>query len=172
MSRSTGQKSQRQYLGVIRFIGELYKVQMLTERIMHESIKRLLGEVERRQQKNIESVYQLLEIIGSDLDTRLAHYHMEVYLARIRELANTSTVASRRIKLMSSNLLELRERKWVIQKRESDKSTNPDTRRAPPKAGDLSKFKELSNMNGPMTFGPASLQEIRRKGFPFPDQIP
>jgi hypothetical protein len=33
-------------LGLIKFIGELFKLQMLTERIMHECAKKLLGNVD------------------------------------------------------------------------------------------------------------------------------
>ena len=35
-------KLRRRSLGNIRFIGELYKLQMLTARIMHECVKKLL----------------------------------------------------------------------------------------------------------------------------------
>jgi translation initiation factor 4G len=35
------QKAKRQGLGLVKFIGELFKLQMLTERIMHECVKKL-----------------------------------------------------------------------------------------------------------------------------------
>ena len=35
-------KARRRSLGNIRFIGELYKLEMLTARIMHECVKKLL----------------------------------------------------------------------------------------------------------------------------------
>jgi len=35
------QKAKRRGLGLIKFIGELFKLQMLTERIMHECVKKL-----------------------------------------------------------------------------------------------------------------------------------
>ncbi|KAI5984504.1 armadillo-type protein, partial [Pisolithus albus] len=37
------QKAKCQSLGLIKFTGELFKLRMLTERIMHECLKRLLG---------------------------------------------------------------------------------------------------------------------------------
>ncbi|KAF9450126.1 hypothetical protein P691DRAFT_758488, partial [Macrolepiota fuliginosa MF-IS2] len=39
------QKAKRQGPGLIKFIGELFKLQMLTERTMHERAKKFLGNV-------------------------------------------------------------------------------------------------------------------------------
>ena len=50
---------------MIRFIGELFKLQMSTERVMHECIKKLLGNVENPEEE-IESFCKLLTIGGSD----------------------------------------------------------------------------------------------------------
>ena len=49
------QKAKRQGLGLIKFIGELFKLQMLTERIMHECVKKLLGNVDNPEEEEIES---------------------------------------------------------------------------------------------------------------------
>jgi translation initiation factor 4G len=63
------QKAKRQGLGLIKFIGELFKLQILTERIMHECIKKLLGNVENPEEE-IES-YSRLSAKAST-QTRLA----------------------------------------------------------------------------------------------------
>ncbi len=59
------QKAKRQGLGLIKFIGELFKLQMLTERIMHECVKKLLGNVENPEEEEIESLCKLLTTVGA-----------------------------------------------------------------------------------------------------------
>ncbi|KAE8679485.1 Eukaryotic translation initiation factor 4G, putative isoform 2 [Hibiscus syriacus] len=53
-------KARRRMLGNIRLIGELYKKKMLTERIMHECIKKLLGEYENPDEEDVEALCKLM----------------------------------------------------------------------------------------------------------------
>lgn len=89
------QKAKRQGLGLVKFIGELFKLQMLTERIMHECIKKLLSNVDNPEEEEIESLCKLLTTVGEDLDTSKARGHMDVYFTRMKELAKSSNVSSR-----------------------------------------------------------------------------
>jgi translation initiation factor 4G len=89
------QKAKRQGLGLIKFIGELFKLQMLTERIMHECVKKLLGNVANPEEEEIESLCKLLSTVGSLLDTAKAHAHMDVYFSRMKELVKSPNVNSR-----------------------------------------------------------------------------
>ncbi|KAG6329148.1 hypothetical protein ID866_9941 [Astraeus odoratus] len=50
------QKAKRQGLGLIKFIGELFKLQMLTECIMYECVEKFLGSVQNPEEEDIESV--------------------------------------------------------------------------------------------------------------------
>ncbi|KAL5483163.1 hypothetical protein ACEPAI_8392 [Sanghuangporus weigelae] len=106
-------KARRQGLGLIKFIGELYKLQMLTERIMHGCIKKLLNNEDNRKEEEIESLCKLLSTVGQALDTSKARGHMDVYFTRMKELARSSNVSSRRMQLMLQDVIELRERKWI-----------------------------------------------------------
>ncbi|KAF5355138.1 hypothetical protein D9756_005480 [Leucocoprinus leucothites] len=106
------QKAKRQGLGLIKFIGELFKLQMLTERIMHECVKKLLGNVNNPEEEEIESLCKLLTTVGSILDTQKAHAHMDVYFQRMKELTKSPNVSSR-MQFMLQDVIELRERKWV-----------------------------------------------------------
>ncbi|KAG0708593.1 hypothetical protein DFH29DRAFT_987076 [Suillus ampliporus] len=106
------QKAKRQGLGLIKFIGELFKLQMLTERIMHECVKKLLGNVENPEEEEIESLCQLLKTAGQLLDTPKARAHMDVYFTRMKELGKSLNVSSR-MQFMLQDVIELRERKWV-----------------------------------------------------------
>ncbi|KAI6029329.1 hypothetical protein BKA83DRAFT_4217320 [Pisolithus microcarpus] len=105
------QKAKRQGLGLIKFIGELFKLQMLTERIMHECVKKLLGNVENPEEEEIESLCQLLRTVGQLLDVPKARAHMDVYFQRMRELCKSQNV-SPRMQFMLQDVIELRDRKW------------------------------------------------------------
>ncbi|OJT05720.1 Eukaryotic translation initiation factor 4 gamma, partial [Trametes pubescens] len=106
------QKAKRQGLGLIKFIGELFKLQMLTERIMHECVKKLLGNVENPVEEEIESLCKLLTTVGQILDTPKARAHMDVYFSRMKELCKSPNVNSR-MQFMLQDVIELRERKWI-----------------------------------------------------------
>ena len=84
--------AKRRGLGLIRFIGELFKVQMLTERIMHECIKKLPGNVENPKEEEIESLCKLLTTVGSLLDTRKARAHLDVYFSPMRGLTKNKNI--------------------------------------------------------------------------------
>ena len=49
-----------------RFIGELFKLKMLTEKIMHECLKKLLKSDD--DEDSLECLCQLLTTIGMDID--------------------------------------------------------------------------------------------------------
>jgi hypothetical protein len=90
-----GSKAKRQGLGLMKFIGELFKLQMLTERVMHECVKKLLGNVEYPEEEEIESLCQLLETIGQLLDTPKTRAHMDVYFTHMKELSKNINVSYR-----------------------------------------------------------------------------
>ena len=90
-------KAKRRGLGLVRFIGELFKMQMLTERIMHECIKKLLANVENPEEEEIKSLRELLFTVGSLLDTPKARAHLDVYFSRMRELTKNKNVNARTV---------------------------------------------------------------------------
>ncbi|KAG8949387.1 hypothetical protein FRC04_008622 [Tulasnella sp. 424] len=104
-------KAKRQGLGLVRFIGELFKLQMLTERIMHECIKKLLSKIDNPEEEEIESLCKLLTTVGQALDTPKAKGHMDIYFGRMQMLADNPNVASR-IRYMLLDVIELRGRSW------------------------------------------------------------
>jgi len=89
------QKAKRQGLGLIKFIGELFKLQMLTERIMHECVKKLLGNVDNPEEEEIESLCKLLTTVGGILDNQKARAHLDVYFSRMKELTKSPNVTPR-----------------------------------------------------------------------------
>lgn len=89
------QKAKRQGLGLVCLIGELFKLQMLTEKIMHGCIKKFLKDVDNPEEADIESLCTLLKIIGKSLDKEKAIFHMNVYFDRIGEISNKENIPFR-----------------------------------------------------------------------------
>lgn len=58
-------KARRRSIGNIKFIGELFKLKMLTEAIMHDCVVKLL---KHHDEESLECLCRLLTTIGKDLD--------------------------------------------------------------------------------------------------------
>ncbi|KAG9100203.1 hypothetical protein FRC06_004447 [Ceratobasidium sp. 370] len=115
-------KAKRQGLGLVRFIGELFKLQMLTERIMHECIKKLLSNVVNPEEEEIESLCKLLTTVGQSLDNAKARNHMDIYFERMQEMARGSNINSR-MQFMLQDVIELRLRHWQTRSAVAQPST-------------------------------------------------
>jgi translation initiation factor 4G len=63
------EKSRRRSLGNIRFIGELFKLKILVEAIMHDCIFKLL---KNGDEESLECMCGLLRTIGKDLENEKA----------------------------------------------------------------------------------------------------
>eukprot|EP01111_Echinosteliopsis_oligospora_P011802 TRINITY_DN3973_c0_g1_i1.p1 TRINITY_DN3973_c0_g1~~TRINITY_DN3973_c0_g1_i1.p1 ORF type:complete len:1353 (-),score=469.42 TRINITY_DN3973_c0_g1_i1:142-4200(-) len=106
-------KARKRYLGNIKFIGELYKCDMLTEKIMHECIVKLLGEIKHPSDEDLEALCKLLSTIGKKLDQNSrAKSHMDTYFSRINTVTNHPSI-SPRIKFALEEVMELRKNSWV-----------------------------------------------------------
>ncbi|KAG1760093.1 armadillo-type protein [Suillus occidentalis] len=106
------QNLKRLGLGLTMFLGELFKRQMITECIIHECVRKLLCNVEHSEQEELESLCQLLQMVGQLLDTRKARAQMNVYFMRMKELSKGLDV-SFRMQFMLQDVVELRDRKWI-----------------------------------------------------------
>lgn len=104
-------KARRRMLGNIRFIGELYKKSMLTERIMHECIKKLLGEYQNPDEEDVEALCKLMSTIGRIIDHHKAKEHIDAYFRRMESLSNNSKLSAR-IRFMLKDVIELRRNDW------------------------------------------------------------
>ncbi|KAI6106531.1 armadillo-type protein [Pisolithus croceorrhizus] len=105
------QKAKRQCLGLTKFICELFRRQMLTERIVHECVKKLLGNVEVPEEQEIKSLCQLLKTVGQLLDVPKARACMDLYFQGMRNLCESPNVCPR-MRFMLLDVIELRDQKW------------------------------------------------------------
>ncbi|KAF8669229.1 hypothetical protein HU200_051560 [Digitaria exilis] len=104
-------RARRRMLGNIRLIGELYKKRMLTERIMHECIKKLFGDYDNPDEENIEALCKLMSTIGEMIDHVKAKGHMDVYFDIMQKMS-TSQKLSSRVRFMLRDSIDLRKNKW------------------------------------------------------------
>ena len=96
--------AKRRGLGLVRFIGELYKLGMLTERIMHQCVHKLVDYEGMPDEAEVESLTSLLKTIGQNLDSNERGIAMmDAYFTRIATMVNTEGLPSRlRFMLMVS----------------------------------------------------------------------
>lgn len=105
--------AKRRGLGLVKFIGELYKLGMLTERIMHECIKKLLELDESGpDESEIESLVSLLNTVGLNLEqSERGPTLMNVYFDRIAAIMNHPDLPSR-LKFKLMDVIDLRKHGW------------------------------------------------------------
>lgn len=104
--------AKRRGLGLVRFIGELYKLGMLTERIMHECVKKLVDYEGMPDEAEVESLTNLLKTIGQSLDsTEKGPRVMDVYFMKINEMIVLEGLPSR-LRFMLMDIVDLRKKNW------------------------------------------------------------
>uniref|UniRef100_A0A673HH11 Eukaryotic translation initiation factor 4 gamma 1-like n=1 Tax=Sinocyclocheilus rhinocerous TaxID=307959 RepID=A0A673HH11_9TELE len=102
-------KARRRSLGNIKFIGELFKLKMLTETIMHDCIVKLL---KNHDEESLECLCRLLSTIGKDLDFEKAKPRMDQYFNQMEKIIKERKTSSR-IRFMLQDVLDLRRNNWV-----------------------------------------------------------
>ncbi|KAJ3473863.1 hypothetical protein NLG97_g10095 [Lecanicillium saksenae] len=104
--------AKRRGLGLVQFIGELYKLGMLTERIMHECVHKLVDYKGIPDEAEVESLCKLLRTIGANLDeTEKGRPMMDAYFARIQTMIDLPELPSR-IKFLLMDIVDLRKAGW------------------------------------------------------------
>ena len=88
--------AKRRGLGLVKFIGELFKLGMLTSRIMHMCILRLLDYEGVPDEAEVESLTSLLKTIGNRLDSEeKGRPSMDAYFQRVNTMINVEGLPSR-----------------------------------------------------------------------------
>jgi translation initiation factor 4G len=86
---------------------------MLTERIMHECVKKLVDYTGIPDEAEIESLTKLLKTIGQNLDsTEKGKPMMDVYFTRIQTMIDTPDLPSR-LRFMLMDIVDLRKKRWA-----------------------------------------------------------
>ncbi|XP_016114207.1 eukaryotic translation initiation factor 4 gamma 1-like [Sinocyclocheilus grahami] len=99
------EKARRRSLGNIKFTGELFKLKMLTEFIMHDCIVKLLKNHDN--EKNLECLCCLLSTIWKHLDLEKTKPRMDQYVNQMEKIIKERKTSSR-IRFMLQDVLDLR----------------------------------------------------------------
>uniref|UniRef100_A0AAR5QIA3 MIF4G domain-containing protein n=1 Tax=Dendroctonus ponderosae TaxID=77166 RepID=A0AAR5QIA3_DENPD len=89
------QTTKRKMLGNIKFIGELGKLEMLSEGILHRCIRELLVRRGDDPAEDLECLCQIMRTCGRILDTEKGKNLMEQYFYRMRSLAENMDLQPR-----------------------------------------------------------------------------
>jgi translation initiation factor 4G len=104
--------AKRKGLGLIQFIGELYKLGMLTLRIMHECVLKLLDFEGLPDESAIESLVKLLRTVGETMESAEAGPKMiNMYFERIEKVMNMEGLPSR-LRFMLLDTIDIRKSGW------------------------------------------------------------
>jgi len=121
-------KTKRKVMGNMKFIGELFKLKLIHERIVHRCIQNLLTtERPADNQSNpvhkpiskmdLEAAVNLLKTTGKDLDRVSAKKWVDQYFNYLRHHANS--MKDKRLMFMVRNLEDLRQSCWESSKEET-----------------------------------------------------
>lgn len=121
-------KIKKQMLGNIKFIGELYKLGMLKEKIMRFCIQSLLkleehggglrsmsGEDAVMDEEDHEALCNLFTTIGKTIDNTKAQSYMRVYFGKILTLSDDKSLGQRS-RFMYKDLIEMRQKGWKLRR--------------------------------------------------------
>ncbi|GJD12820.1 Eukaryotic translation initiation factor isoform 4G-1 [Galdieria sulphuraria] len=119
-------KMKRRMIGNIKFIGELFKKDMISERVIRDDcIPRLLSLslVPNPDDDDLESLCKLLTSVGAKLDSHVENRPMlDQYFQALEKFRATVKLPSR-IRFMIMDLLDLRKNNWVERRQEAQAKT-------------------------------------------------
>eukprot|EP00105_Crassostrea_gigas_P013648 XP_011430027.1 PREDICTED: eukaryotic translation initiation factor 4 gamma 3 isoform X5 [Crassostrea gigas] len=113
-------KARNRSIGNIRFIGELFDLKMLTEKIMHDCLFNLL---KTKDEERLKSVCELFLRFGKTLDTERAKPRMDQYFNQMDKIIQEKKTSSR-VRFMLQDVIDLRKCKWIS----NSKNTNSKTK--------------------------------------------
>merc|ERR1719225_400603 len=120
--------ARRRSLGNIRFIGELYNLKMLTDRIMHEIIRRLVTQTD---EESLECLCWLLNTIGKQLDqcteSKIAAGDKTLpsfdhYFGKMEGLVKDKKVPAR-VRFLIQDVIDLRKSNWIPRREKAGPKT-------------------------------------------------
>ena len=147
-------QTKKRMLGNIRFIGELYKQKMLTEKIMHECLIKLLGDIENPSEDEVECLCKLMITIGKSIDHPKAKSHMDEYFSRMAEMSRNEAL-SNRMRFMLQETIDLRRGNWVERKPDPAKKASAQVSSSKIQMGGGDVRKEMAGGKPPGRGAPA-----------------
>jgi len=166
--------AKRRGLGLIQFIGELYKLGMLTLRIMHECVVKLLNFEGTPDEAAIESLVKLLRTIGGTMDndpTGKGRSMMDTYIDRIHTIMKIEGLNSR-MYYMLLDTVEMRKKNWQSKDVLKGPKTIQEIRDealAAQTAAELERQRSSRGQGGRLPAGRGDARSFSGGGMPQPD---
>jgi translation initiation factor 4G len=106
-------KAKKRMLGNIKFIGELFKNNVLVEPVMYECFKHLLKEQtpDNPDEERIEALCELMTNIGKLMDHDKGKSRIDKYFLEIEQIQTGGNV-SNRVRFMIEDIKDLRSNEW------------------------------------------------------------
>lgn len=113
-------KFRRRSVGTVRFIGELFKIEILTPKIMHTCILLLLNQKE--QEESLECLCKLMTTVGEPMESR--NEDLEIYIKKIKSIIDKkSSKISSRVRFMLQDVIDLRKCNWIPRRTDNNPKT-------------------------------------------------
>ncbi|KAM3968942.1 LOW QUALITY PROTEIN: eukaryotic translation initiation factor 4 gamma 3 [Aphomia sociella] len=113
MLEEENRRARMRSVGNVRFIGELYKLKMLTPKIMSFCMNHLLGN--KLEEEKLECLCKLLTTIGGQVESEVKN-ELDSVFKKMQDIIydRKNNKISSRVRFMIQDVIELRKRKWVV----------------------------------------------------------
>ncbi|XP_060661322.1 eukaryotic translation initiation factor 4 gamma 3 isoform X1 [Drosophila nasuta] len=172
-------KIRRRSGGTVRFIGELFKISMLTGKIIYSCIDTLLNP---HSEDMLECLCKLLTTVGAKFEQTPVNskvssrcYSLEKSISQMQSIASKTekdgAKVSSRVRFMLQDVIDLRKNKWQSTRNEAPKTMGQIEKEAKNEqlsaqymnySGSLSS--SSSSANGPQAGGPGGKRDDRGNG--------
>ncbi|KAI8636113.1 armadillo-type protein [Parasitella parasitica] len=142
-------KAKRQGLGLVQFIGELYKLHMLTDQVLMTCLMKLCADPSHPEDEETESMCKLLTTMGKVFDTSSEKNRqwLDVYFARMEEMYK-SNILSSRVNFLILDVLDLRKNRWASKRANQPAPTTIAEIHEQAKKANVEKEKETMKRSG------------------------
>ncbi|XP_056656657.1 eukaryotic translation initiation factor 4 gamma 1-like [Monodelphis domestica] len=160
-------KARRRSLGNMKFIGELFKLKMLTEAIMHDCVAKLL---KNPDEESLECLCGLLTTVGKSLDLGKSKALVDEYFKKMKKIIKEKKTSSR-IRFMLQDVQDLRRSSWVPRRGDQGPKTIGQIHQEAEREQheEQIKVQQLMAMGGNKCQGPPRSPSRSRKGL-IPDE--
>ncbi|WVQ72365.1 hypothetical protein IAR50_001917 [Cryptococcus sp. DSM 104548] len=145
------QKAKRRGLGLVQLIGEMFKLDILTYRVITECLTKLLANYEQPDEEDVESACKLLTTVGDKI-VKANPDLLEGYFTALEKILKNDDLPSR-IRFMIMDVQDLRRDGFRSQKNQSSVMTIAEIHKQAAKEKNAASARESISRGGSRTGG-------------------
>ncbi|CAK4517937.1 unnamed protein product [Aphanomyces euteiches] len=162
-------------LGNMRFLGELFKVELIAESVIQSCIFKLLGlelvnvngtlaaqTIRMPDEEDVEALCKVLTTVGKKLDHEGNTTTMTMIVVRSVELSESPALNSR-TRFLLKDVLEMRDYQWVPRRKELQQKTLQEVRKEAEKLQKLGKNAQHDDLQGKRQRAAHSSQDVAKQ---------